>query len=176
MAMQNMKEFTQKLIRRAENGFGVAVQTIWYSILLFGMMGFVYDMGNVVYVQQVAQNSVIIAADELTKDIDRERFIRYQEVSLRNVNVASAQAVVDGLTSRNLGNTGRVVVTSAQLDSTTYYPKSVVVVAATATAHLPVLSALTQMPYNGPMSVSIVVNASAEPAFGIDGEVSDTDQ
>jgi hypothetical protein len=167
---------TRKQIRQAEHGFGMSIQTIWYSLLLFMMLGLVYDMGNVVYVQQVAQNSVIIAANELTKNIDQDRLIRYQEVKLTGVNAGAAQTIVDNLAERNFGSNGIVNVTNAYVDDTSYYPRSVVVVQASAIARMPVLSALTQLPYNGPLNVTLNVQASAQPAFGIDGEVSDTDQ
>jgi hypothetical protein len=144
----------RNLIKKAESGFSITIQAIFYVYLLFFFFALVYDFGNVGYVQTIASNAVRVAAQDAAKEIDIDAFLETQEVRLSADALGRAQNVVNGMTG------GRVTIDSVAVNSLQY--RDVIVVRGTATAQMPVIGSVF-----GINAVQIPVEAFAEPAFGI---------
>jgi hypothetical protein len=155
-------ESRRKLIHRLESGTGgVSFMVIGYTYILFIVLAFVYDFSSVALVQNRANSAVLIAAQELAKNVDRNRFLSQQQVRVRPsaVNVGAAQTHVS-----NVYGSGGATVTSATIESRG--PIDVVIVTAQVRAPVPLLQSVF-----GISPFTIRVRAIAEPAFGIDDEV-----
>ncbi len=147
----------RNLQRKAESGFTVTIQALYYTIILFMFFALIYDFGNVGYVQSIGGNAVRVAAQDAAKDIDPLVFLETQEIRLAGGATGRAQTVVNGLT----GN--RVRIDSVSVNS--LQTRDVIIVRATATANLPVIGSLF-----GFSTIDIPLEAYAEPAFGIEEE------
>jgi hypothetical protein len=145
------------LRRRAESGFTVTIQAIYYVLLLFFFFALIFDLGGAGYVYSISSNAVRMAAQDAAKNIDEQAFLTNQEVRLSNDALARAQALVSGMTG------GHATITSLTINH--QLVRDVIVVRANATASLPVLGSLC-----GLESVTIPVEGYAEPAYGISRE------
>ena len=143
--------------KRAESGYTVTVQAIYYTVLLFIFFALIFDFGNAGYVATVATNAARLAAQDAAKNVDQEAFINNQEVRLSADALARAQELVSDSTN------GQVSVTSVAINHLS--TRDVIAVYASATAAMPVLGSLF-----GIGSISFPVQAFAEPAYGIDQE------
>jgi hypothetical protein len=142
---------------KAEAGFTVSIQIIYYTVILFVFFALIYDFGNAGYVATIATNSARLAAQDAAKNIDPDAFINNQEVRLGPDALVQAQTMVADATG------GRVKVTDIavnRLDA-----RDVIAVYASATAEMPVLGSLF-----GIGSITFPVQAFAEPAYGINQE------
>jgi hypothetical protein len=72
----------RELLTRAESGFGVTAQGIFYVLLLWMLFGFVFDLGNVLYVSARLRSSVFAAAQDAAKRVDPDVFEREQRLAL----------------------------------------------------------------------------------------------
>jgi hypothetical protein len=72
----------RELLTRAESGFGVTAQGIFYVLLLWMLFGFVFDLGNVLYVSARLRSSVFAAAQDAAKRVDPDVFEREQCLAL----------------------------------------------------------------------------------------------
>jgi hypothetical protein len=142
---------------KAEAGFTVSVQIIYYTVILFVFFALIFDFGNAGYVATVATNSARLAAQDAAKNIDPDAFINNQEVRLSPDALTQAQTLVDDATDGRVKVTG---VTVNRLDA-----RDVIAVYASATAAMPVLGSLF-----GIGSITFPVQAFAEPAYGINQE------
>lgn len=149
-----MKNYMRSWGRKAESGYTVTVQAIYYVFVLYLFFALIYDFGQVGYVFSVASNAARMAAQDAAKNIDEDAFINDQEVRLNGNALTSAQELVDTMTG------GRMAITSlsvSRLDT-----RDVIIVQASATAHLPILGNAFGMP-----SITFPVEGYAEPAYGI---------
>lgn len=144
-------------LKKAESGFTITIQSIFYVYLMFFFFALVYDFGNVGYVQTIASNAVRVAAQDAAKEIDVQTFLDTQEVRLSTDALNRAQDVVNGMTG------GKVTITSIAVNSLKY--RDVIVVRGTATAQMPIIGSVF-----GINDVQIPLEAYAEPAFGISFE------
>jgi hypothetical protein len=147
----------QRYGRKAESGYTVTVQAIYYTVLLFMFFALIYDFGNAGYVATTATNAARLAAQDAAKNIDRDAFINNQEVRLSADALTRAQELVGDSTN------GQVSVTSVTINHLS--TRDVIGVYASATAAMPVLGSLF-----GIGSVTFPIQAFAEPAYGIDQE------
>lgn len=154
---QKQQKRLTRLTKRAESGFSITIQGLYYTMLLFIVFALIFDFGNVGYVQSIGSNAVRVAAQDAAKDIDPNVFLDTQEVRLATGALGRAQDVVDGMTN------GLVSIDSISVNS--LQTRDVIVVRGTATADLPVLNSLF-----GFAPVAIPLEAYAEPAFGIEEE------
>jgi hypothetical protein len=143
--------------KRAESGYTVAVQAIYYTVLLFIFFALIFDFGNAGYVATVATNAARLAAQDAAKNVDQEAFINNQEVRLSADALARAQELVSDSTK------GQVKVNSVAINHLS--TRDVIAVYASATAAMPVLGSLF-----GIGSITFPVQAFAEPAYGINQE------
>lgn len=144
---------------KAEAGFTVTVQIIYYTVILFVFFALIFDFGNAGYVATVATNSARLAAQDAAKNIDPDAFISNQEVLLSPDALIQAQMLVDDATD------GKVKVTEVTKKYIEARGVEVIAVYASATAEMPVLGSLF-----GIGSITFPVQAFAEPAYGIDQE------
>jgi len=147
----------RKLLRQAETGLSVTIQSIYYILLLFVFFAVVYDIGNAGYVTTISTNAVRVAAQDAAKHIDEQAFIDRQEVRLSPDAIGRAQDVVNGLTG------GHVEI--LQIKVTSLKTRDVILIIGHARAALPVMGTVF-----GIYSVLIPVEAYAEPAYGINLE------
>jgi hypothetical protein len=158
--MTTLRSFIGWLRKRAESGYTVAIQAIYYTVLLFIFFALIYDFGNVGYIATVATNATRLAAQDAAKNIDRDAFVYSQQVILNPDAPARAQELVDDATG------GKVKITrSPEIKHIDSRGVDVIVVYASATAEMPVLGSLF-----GIGSITFPVQAFAEPAYGIDQE------
>jgi hypothetical protein len=147
----------RSFLKKAESGFSVTIQAIYYVYLLFFFFALVYDFGNVGYVQTIATNAARVAAQDAAKEIDVQTFLDTQEVRLSADALDRAQGVVDGMTA------GQVTINSIAVNNLKF--RDVIVVRGTATAQMPIIGSIF-----GINNVQIPVEGFAEPAFGISFE------
>jgi Flp pilus assembly protein TadG len=83
-----------RVLRRAESGFGVTAQGIFYMVLLWMLFGFVFDLGNVLYVSARLRSSVFAAAQDAAKRVDPDVFEREQRLALMPDAAAHARNYV----------------------------------------------------------------------------------
>jgi len=143
--------------RRAESGYTVTVQAVYYVSLLFLFFALIYDFGNAGYIYTITSNAARLAAQDAAKNIDEEAFFNDQEVRLSEDALTRAQAVADGITG------GQMTVTTVEISRLS--ERDVIVVRGLATVNLPVLGAVL-----GLTSVTLGVDGYAEPAYGINEE------
>lgn len=153
----HLNRILRPIFHKAESGFTVTIQALYYVLLLFAFFALIYDFGNVGYVQSIASNAVRVAAQDAAKDIDPLVFLDTQEVRLSSGALGRAQDVVNGMTG------GLVHVDSISVNS--LEKRDVIVVKGTATADLPVIGSLF-----GFSTINIPLEAYAEPAYGISEE------
>ena len=146
-----------KVKRVAEAGYTVAVQSIYYTVLIFTFFAFIFDFGNVGYVYTISSNAARLAAQDAAKNIDQQWFIDTQEIRLSPDALTRAQEIVSGMTDGKMTVTE---VTISHLDT-----RDVIILRAASFASLPVLNSLFGM-----RPVVIPVQAFAEPAYGINEE------
>ena len=147
----------RKLGRKAESGFTVTIQGIFYIFLLFMFLAFVFDFGNVGYLVSIATTSMRVAAQDSAKNIDMETFIDTQEIRLAPDALAQAQQEVSDMAG------GAVNVTQVAVNHQVTY--DVIVVRGNVNCPLPLLGSVF-----GLQSVIVPVEAYAEPAYGISEE------
>ena len=145
--------------KKAESGYTVTVQAIYYTVLLFMFFALIFDFGNAGYVATVATNAARLAAQDAAKNIDADAFINNQEVRLSADALERAQELVNDATD------GRVKVTEVTKNYIEARGVDVIAVYASATAAMPVLGSLF-----GIGSITFPVQAFAEPAYGINQE------
>jgi hypothetical protein len=145
------------LRRKAESGYTVLVQGIYYSVLLFVFLGLIYDIGNAGYVATIANNAARLAAQDAAKNIDMDAFLNEQEIRLSPDALERAQTLVNGMAG------GGVHINSVSISQLA--ARDVIVVNASAVARMPILGSLF-----GLGSVNVPVAAYAEPAYGISQE------
>jgi len=145
------------LKRKAESGFSIAIQSIYYVSLLFIFFGLIFDLGNAGYVYTIASNAARMAAQDAAKNIDEQAFLDEQEIRLSDGAMARAQAIVSGMTD------DKVAVT--QLSINHLSSRDVIVVKVMAVADMPILGSVM-----GLSPITIRVDAYAEPASGISEE------
>jgi hypothetical protein len=143
--------------RRAESGYTVTVQAVYYISLLFLFFALIYDFGNAGYIYTITSNAARLAAQDAAKNIDEEAFFNDQEIRLNEDALTRAQAVADGITG------GRMTVNTVEISRLA--ERDVIVVRGQAVVDLPVLGAVL-----GLTSVTIGVDGYAEPAYGINEE------
>ena len=140
----------------AENGYTVAIQSVYYTMMIFVFFALIFDFGNVGYTYTISSNAARLAAQDAAKDINQEAFINDQLIVLNDSAIAKAQSFVSDMTD------GKLTI----LDVSISQPdKKYITVKAQASANLPVLNSLFGM---GP--VLIPVQAFAQPAYGISEE------
>ena len=142
---------------KVESGFTVAVQAVYYTVILFVFFALIFDFGNAGYVATVANNAARLAAQDAAKNIDQNAFLNSQEIRLAPNALARAQDLVNNATG------GIVHVTSVSISHLVL--RDVIEVKASAVAQMPVLGSLF-----GIGSVTFPVQAYGEPAYGIDEE------
>jgi hypothetical protein len=142
---------------RLESGYTVTIQAVYYTVLLFIFFALIFDMGNVGFVFTIASNSARMAAQDAAKNIDLDAFINSQEIRLRPDALDRAQQMVNGMTG------GKVSVTELTINH--LQTRDVITVKVSAVADMPVLGSLF-----GLHSVTIPLDAYAEPAYGISAE------
>ncbi len=145
--------------KKAESGYTVTVQAIYYTVLLFIFFALIFDFGNAGYIATVATNAARLAAQDAAKNVDQEAFINDQEVRLNADALVRAQELVNDATD------GKVKVTEVTKNYLEARGVEVIAVYASATAEMPVLGSLF-----GIGSITFPVQAFAEPAYGIDQE------
>ncbi|HEY3289357.1 MAG TPA: hypothetical protein VGK87_04440 [Anaerolineae bacterium] len=143
--------------RIAETGYTVAVQSVYYTMLIFVFFALIYDFGNVGYVFTITSNAARAAAQDAAKNVDMEVFKNTQQIRLSPDALTRAQAIVSDFADR------KIVVTGLEISHLS--TRDVIMLSAQAKANLPILSSLFGME-----PVSIPVHAYAEPAFGINEE------
>jgi hypothetical protein len=159
-------EFPKNLLNRLESGAGaVTFQVIGYVYILFLLLALVYDFGGVIFMQQVAKSAVVVAAQELAKDVDDNVFYGDQEVRLRwngpAVLVPRAQSIANLVANGSSTMTVTPVkITNAYMTAEELTDK--VTVEGQLLAPLPVLNSVLGVP-----PVTINVSAVAQPEFGI---------
>jgi len=141
--------------RMAEAGYTVAIQSIYYTVLIFTFFAFIFDFGNVGYVYTISSNSARLAAQDAAKNVDMQWFIDNQEIRLSPDALTRAQEFVSGMTD------GKMTVTEVSLSPDKHF----ITLRAVAYAGLPVLNSLF-----GLQPVEIPVQAFAQPAYGISEE------
>ena len=146
-----------QLRRKAESGFDVTIQAIYYILLLFIFFALIFDFGSAGFAATSGNEAMRMAAQDAAKNIDEMAFLNDQEVRLNNDALDRAQDLVTGMTD------GNVTVTSVSISRLN--TRDVIVVQGTAAADLPVLGSLFGM-----APLSIQVEAYAEPAYGISQE------
>ncbi len=152
----------RRLIRQAESGAGgITFQVIGYVYLLTILLGLVYDFGAVIFTQTVLKSAVVVASQQLAKNVDRGVFLNQQEVRLIAPTLAQAQNEANRVAQNSLTMTApRITITSARLVSQGLIDK--IEVEGTAQANLPVLNTLL-----GFTPITIRASAVAAPEFGI---------
>ena len=143
--------------RRAESGFDISIQAIYYVSSLFLFFALIYDIGGAGYLYTVASNVTRLAAQDAAKNLDVDAFLNNQEVRLSADALIRAQDLVTGMTE------GQVSVTSVSISR--QQERDVIMVRAAVTARMPVLGSVFGM-----HSLVIPVEGYAEPAYGIDEE------
>jgi hypothetical protein len=173
-----MKQHSAKLrqlLRRAESGAGaITFQVIGYTYMLFLLLALVYDFGGAIYVQQTSKSAVVVAAQELAKDVDTDGFFANQEVQLKDKGsgqlMTEAQQYADMTTGHatfgsyrggsSVLQPGRVEITQASIEPFGFTER--VVVRGEVIAPLPVLNSILGIP-----NIRLRVEAYAAPEFGI---------
>ena len=146
-----------KYWRKAEAGYTVTFQAVYYTVLLFVFFALIYDFGGLGYIFSVTSNVARLAAQDAAKDVDTSTFIADQQIRLNSDALTRAQAYVDGMTNEQMTITS---LTINHLDT-----RDVIALEAYTTVNLPVLHSLFGME---PVKLSIA--AYAEPAYGISQE------
>ena len=143
--------------RKAESGFDVTIQSIYYILLLFIFFALIFDFGSAGFIATSGNEAMRMAAQDAAKNIDVQAFLDNQEVRLTNDALARAQDLVNGMTG------GKVTVTGVSISRLNR--RDVIVVQGTAMADMPVLGSLFGLP-----ALPLQVEAYAEPAYGISEE------
>jgi hypothetical protein len=146
-----------RLRLKAESGFTVTMQAIFYIFLLFMFVAFVFDFGLVGYMTSIATSSMRVAAQDAAKNIDVETFINTQQIRLAPNALAVAQQEVLNMSG------GSVQVTAVVVNHQNTY--DAIVVQGNVHCPLPLLGSLF-----GLQAVVVPVQAYAEPAYGISRE------
>ena len=146
-----------RLRLKAESGFTVTIQAIFYIFLLFMFLAFVFDFGLVGYMTSNATSSMRVAAQDAAKNIDTETFINTQEIRLAPDALTTAQTEVTNMSG------GTVNVTNVSVRTLNTY--DVIVVQGSVRCPLPLLGSVF-----GLQAVVVPVQAYAEPAYGISKE------
>lgn len=153
-----------RLRRQAESGAGgVTFQVIGYVYLLVMLLGLVYDFGAVIFTQTVLKSAVVVASQELARNVDRAYFLNSQEIRLEaaEVTLAAAQTAANNVVGDSATmSPAPVTITSVSIDAGPFIDK--VIVEGTSTARLPVLNTLLGIP-----PITIRAQAIAAPEFGI---------
>jgi hypothetical protein len=148
--------FISAFKRLAETGFTVAIQSIYYTMMIFVFFALIFDFGNVGYVYTISSNAARLAAQDAAKDINQDAFINSQLILLNDDAVTRAQDFVSEMTN------GKMTIVDVSLSQP---DKKYILVRAMVNANLPVLNSLFGM-----QPVQIPVQAFAEPAYGINEE------
>jgi hypothetical protein len=146
-----------RLWRRAESGFTVTIQAVFYIFLLFIFLAFIFDFGLVGYLYSIGSASMKTAAQDAAKNVDTTDFATTQEIRLSENALAVAQQEVRDMSG------GKVQVLSlriSRLDT-----RDVIVITGHVDCPLPLLGSLF-----GLQMVIVPVQAYAEPAYGINQE------
>ena len=146
-----------RLRLKAESGFTVTIQAIFYIFLLFMFLAFVFDFGLVGYMTSNATSAMRVAAQDAAKNIDEETFINTQEIRLAPDALTVAQQEVTNMTG------GSVQVTGLRVSPLETY--DVIVVEGSVQCPLPLLGSVF-----GLQAVVVPLQAYAEPAYGINEE------
>ena len=146
-----------RLWLKAESGYTVTIQAIFYIFLLFMFLAFVFDFGLVGYMTSIATSSMRVAAQDAAKNIDVETFINTQEIRLAPDALAQAQQTVSNMSG------GSVQVTQVVVNHQITY--DAIVVQGKVNCPLPLLGSVF-----GLQAVVVPVQAYAEPAYGISQE------
>ena len=149
-----MKYHLKSVRRKAESGFTITIQSLYYLSLLLIFFALIYDYGNVGYAYTISSNVARLAAHDAVKNIDEQLFIEHQEIRLRPDAIDRAQSFVDTMTN------GSMVVT--ELEISRLEARDVIILRANIVVPTTVLNSVFGIP-----SVSIPVEAFAEPAYGI---------
>jgi hypothetical protein len=144
-------------LNKVEAGYTVTIQAVYYTVLLFVFFALIYDIGNAGFVATIANNAARLAAQDAAKNIDPQAFIDNQEIRLSADALTRAQDMVDGITN------GKLTLSSVAIRRQS--TRDVIEVRGDAVADMPVLGSLF-----GLQSVTIPVEAYAEPAYGISEE------
>jgi hypothetical protein len=143
--------------RKAESGFTISIQSIFYILMLFIFFALIYDFGNVGYAFSMASNVARLAAQDAAKNIDEDTFLNLQEIRLAADALERAQEMVDGMTN------SRMVIDTLTISR--LQTRDVIMLQAHVVVQLPVLNAAL-----GIDSVTIPIEGYAEPAYGISEE------
>jgi Flp pilus assembly protein TadG len=154
------------LLRRAESGAGaVSFQIIGYVYLLTVLLALVYDFGAVIFAQQVLKSAVVVASQELAKDVDEGVFYGDQEVRLVWRSCDDLKVIAQGVADNVSGGSTtmrapRITITSACMSAQA--DTDVVTVRGSVQAQLPALSTLIGM-----APITLNAEAVAKPEYGI---------
>lgn len=146
-----------KLRLKAESGFTVTIQAVFYIFLLFIFLAFVFDFGLVGNLYSIATASMKVAAQDAAKNIDTTDFANTQEIRLSADALAVAQQEVSDMSG------GKVQVLSLRISHLD--TRDVIVITGHVDCPLPLLRSLF-----GLQMLIVPVQAYAEPAYGIDQE------
>ncbi|MCL4505278.1 MAG: hypothetical protein M1434_12155 [Chloroflexi bacterium] len=143
--------------RKAEAGYTITFQAVYYTVMLFVFFALIYDFGGLGYTFSVTSNVARLAAQDAAKDVDTSTFVTDQQIRLSPDALTRAQAYVDGMTN------GQMTITSLTINHLD--TRDVIALEAYTTVNLPVLHSLFGMP-----PITLWISAYAEPAYGISQE------
>ena len=160
------RQTLRALVRDAETGAGaITFQVIGYVNLLVILLALVYDFGGVIFAQQVLKSAVVVASQELAKDVDANVFNGDQEVRLVWRSCGELQPMAQAVANRVTGGSGtlrapNVTITSACMEARSH--SDAVIVRGSVNARVPILNLLLGVP---PFTIN--AEAVAMPNFGI---------
>ena len=164
--LHSFRASLKKLARQAESGAGaISFQVIGYVYLLVIMLALVYDFGGVIFAQQVLKSAVVVASQELAKDVDANVFNGDQEVRLVWRSCGELQPMAQAAANRVTNGSGtlrasNVTITSACMEARAH--SDAVIVRGRVNAQMPILNLLL-----GIQPIAINAEAVAMPNFGI---------
>ncbi|HEY3342472.1 MAG TPA: hypothetical protein VGK81_10655 [Anaerolineae bacterium] len=154
---RELREGMHRLRLKAESGFTVTIQAVFYIFLLFIFLAFVFDFGLVGNLYSIATASMRVAAQDAAKNIDTTEFANTQEIRLSADALSVAQQEVTDMSG------GKVQVLSLEISHLA--TRDVIVISGHVDCPLPLLGSLF-----GLQMLIVPVQAYAEPAYGISQE------
>ncbi len=142
---------------KAESGYTITIQAVFYTFLLFIFLAFVFDFGLVGNLYSIATASMKVAAQDAAKNIDTTVFATTQQIRLSNGALGIAQQEVTNMSG------GKVQVLSLYVSHLA--TRDVIVITGHVDCPLPLLGSLF-----GLKMIIVPVQAYAEPAYGINQE------
>jgi hypothetical protein len=153
-----MKKRLQRLIRQAESGVTLSIQSIYYIFILFLFFALTYDFGNVAYTASAGRAAAYaIAYKAAANSLDTSVFLPNQEVR-RNEDGArtTAEAAVGEVVAE-----GMPLIENFDFELRSIGPTDIAVVKGTVDARTPLLGYLF-----GINVITINVEGYADAPFG----------